>query len=222
MDFKTIKAELSKPFAPEDLEWRLQGTNKAKTGGFAVPYVTNRAIMDRLDDVVGPENWRNEFRPWHGNGKKDAQICGISIYSEEHQEWIIKYDGAEDTDIEAVKGGLSDSMKRAAVHWGIGRVLYKMDTVWVDIEQRGNSYATKHIWICSKNCGWNPRSRADCNRSSHPAGNTASPAAPRLHRTEDSRCRSSRTHRPGSRLRLRKRSSRIRSGSLRVAWAATS
>ena len=141
MDFKTIKAELSKPFAPEDLEWRLQGTNKAKTGGFAVPYVTNRAIMDRLDDVVGPENWRNEFRPWHGNGKKDAQICGISIYSEEHQEWIIKYDGAEDTDIEAVKGGLSDSMKRAAVHWGIGRVLYKMDTVWVDIEQRGNSYA---------------------------------------------------------------------------------
>ena len=140
MDFKTIKSALSKPFAPEDLEWRLQNTNKNKTGGFAVAYVTNRAIQDRLDDVVGPENWRNEFKPWHGNGKKDAQICGISIYLEERKEWITKWDGAEDTDIESVKGGLSDSMKRAAVQWGVGRVLYKMDLVWVDIEQRGNSY----------------------------------------------------------------------------------
>ena len=140
MDFKTIKSALSKPFAPEDLEWRLQNTNKNKTGGFAVPYVTNRAIQDRLDDVVGPENWRNEFKPWHSNGKKDAQICGISIYLEERKEWITKWDGAEDTDIESVKGGLSDSMKRAAVQWGVGRVLYKMDLVWVDIEQRGNSY----------------------------------------------------------------------------------
>lgn len=140
MDFTTIRDRLSKPFAPEDLEWRLQGTNKNKTGGFAVPYVTNRAIQDRLDDVVGPENWRNEFRPWHGNGKKDAQICGISIYSEQRKEWITKWDGAEDTDIEAVKGGLSDSMKRAAVQWGVGRILYKMDTVWVDIEQKGSSY----------------------------------------------------------------------------------
>lgn len=140
MDFTTIRNRLSKPFAPEDLEWRLQGTNKNKTGGFAVPYVTNRAIQDRLDDVVGPENWRNEFRPWHGNGKKDAQICGISIYNEQRKDWITKWDGAEDTDIEAVKGGLSDSMKRAAVQWGVGRILYKMDTVWVDIEQRGSSY----------------------------------------------------------------------------------
>ena len=140
MNFAEIKAALAKPFAPEDLEWRLQNTNKDKTGGFAVPYVTNRAIQDRLDDVVGPENWRNEFKPWHGNGKKEAQICGISIFSEQRGEWITKWDGAEDTDIESVKGGLSDSMKRAAVQWGIGRVLYKMDLVWVDVEQRGSSH----------------------------------------------------------------------------------
>lgn len=143
MDFKTIGAELSKPFAPEDLEWRLQLTNKAKTRGLAVPYVTNRAIQDRLDDVVGAENWHNEYRPWHGNGKKESQICGISIYVEERKEWITKWDGAEDTDIEAIKGGLSDSMKRAAVQWGVGRVLYKLDALWVDVEQQGNSTVIK-------------------------------------------------------------------------------
>lgn len=92
-DFKTIKEELSKPFAPEDLEWRLQITSKDGTNGLAVPYVTNRAIQDRLDDTVGPENWHNDFKPWHGNGKKDAQICGISIYNEARGDWITKWDG---------------------------------------------------------------------------------------------------------------------------------
>ena len=139
-DAKTIREELARPFAPEDLEWRIQVTSKDKTSGLAIPYVTNRAIQDRLDEVVGPENWYNDYKPWHGNGKKDAQICGISIYFE-GKGFITKWDGAEDSDIEPIKGGLSDSMKRAAVQWGIGRVLYKMTKpLWVKIEQKGNSY----------------------------------------------------------------------------------
>ena len=139
-DAKTIREELTRPFAPEDLEWRIQVTSKDKTSGLAIPYVTNRAIQDRLDEVVGPENWYNDYKPWHGNGKKDAQICGISIYFE-GKGFITKWDGAEDSDIEPIKGGLSDSMKRSAVQWGIGRVLYKMTKpLWVKIEQKGNSY----------------------------------------------------------------------------------
>lgn len=137
-----IRAALAQPFAPEDLEWRLQATSKDKTRGMAVPYVTNRAIQTRLDDVVGPENWYNDFKPWHGVGKKQSQLCGIAIYFE-GRGFITKWDGAEDSDIEAVKGGLSDSMKRAAVQWGVGRVLYSMDTVWVGIEARGDSYVIK-------------------------------------------------------------------------------
>ena len=142
-DFRQIQSELAKPFAPEDLEWRLQVTNKDKTRGMAVPYVTNRAIQDRLDDVVGVDNWHNDYKSWHGNGKKEAQLCGISIYLEERKDWLTKWDGAEDTAVEPVKGGLSDSMKRAAVQWGIGRVLYKMNTVWVDVEQKNGSTVIK-------------------------------------------------------------------------------
>lgn len=65
-------------------------------------------------------------------------------------------DGAEDSDIEPIKGGLSDSMKRAANQWGIGRVLYSMDTVWVNVEKKGKSFTsspqsaaswTPGIWI---------------------------------------------------------------------------
>lgn len=140
-----IQAALAKPFAPEDLEWRLQRTftSGGDTMGVAVPYVTNRAIQSRLDEVVGLNNWRNDYQPWHGTEKKNSQICGISIYFEE-RGWITKWDGAEDTDIEPIKGGLSDSMKRAAVQWGIGRVLYNMDVVFVDVEQRGKS------WVIAK------------------------------------------------------------------------
>lgn len=140
-DPRQIQVELAMPFAPEDLEWRLQKVVEAKELGIAVPYVTNRAIMGRLDDVVGPENWYNEFKPWHGAGGKEAQLCGLSIrYGD---GFITKWDGAENSDIEPVKGGLSDSMKRAAVQWGIGRVLYNMDVVFVNVEKRGKTWYIK-------------------------------------------------------------------------------
>lgn len=135
---RTILAELAAPFAAEDLEWRLQVAYEDSMRGIAVPYVTNRAIQNRLDEVVGPDRWYNEYKPWHSAGKKEAQICGLSIFFEE-RGWITKWDGSEDSDIEPVKGGLSDSMKRAAVQWGIGRVLYSMDTVWVAVEKKGKS-----------------------------------------------------------------------------------
>ena len=139
-DTREMQAALAKPFAPEDLEWRLQNTIEETMRGMAVPYVTNRAIQNRLDEVCGPENWYNEFKPWHSNGKKDSQLCGIAIHFE-GKGFITKWDGAEDSDIEPIKGGLSDSMKRSAVQWGIGRVLYKMTKpLWVKIEQKGNSY----------------------------------------------------------------------------------
>ncbi|MDR1130854.1 MAG: hypothetical protein LBL15_00350 [Oscillospiraceae bacterium] len=138
-----IQTRLSAPFDDSDIEWRLQWVNDEKTSGIAVPYVTNRAIQARLDGVVGIGGWKNAYIPWHGDAKKQAQLCGIAIYFEDKKEWITKYDGAEDSDIEPVKGGLSDSMKRAAVQWGVGRYLYEMDSVYVDAELRGKTPAIK-------------------------------------------------------------------------------
>ena len=152
---KQIQEALAKPFAAGDLEWRLQKAYPQEMRGIAVPYVTNRAIQYRLDDVVGVENWYNRFKPWHKfvakvPGKEDyrkledkeiiSQLCGIAIYFAERKEWVCKWDGAELSEIEPVKGGLSDSMKRAAYQWGIGRVLYDMNTVWVDIEKKGKTW----------------------------------------------------------------------------------
>src|SRR4028119_590477 len=112
-------------FDPEDIEWRIGQVGETKTNQLyatALAYITNRAIMNRLDEVCGPENWRNEFM----KGPEGGVLCGLSIYDEGKKEWVTKWDGAENTDIEAVKGGLSDAMKRAGYQWGIGRYLYDL------------------------------------------------------------------------------------------------
>lgn len=130
---------LREPFAFKDVEWKIQVTTQDKTRGMAVAYIDSRAIQNRLDEVVGAFNWKNIFAPWQNN----AQICGLSIYDSERGDWVTKYDGAENTDIEPIKGGLSDSFKRAACVWAIGRYLYELGGIWVEIEQRGKSSMIK-------------------------------------------------------------------------------
>ncbi len=143
MNEQELTKKLTAPFEAKDVEWRIQQTTQDKSRGLAVAFITSRAIQRRLDETVGPFHWKTEFSPWHqiGNG---SQLCALSIYDEERKEWVTKTDGAENSDIEPVKGGLSDSFKRAAVQWGIGRYLYSMGALWVDVEQRGkNCYITE-------------------------------------------------------------------------------
>lgn len=139
------KRQLAQPFKAEDIEWRIASTNKEKTKGIAVAYVDSRAIQERLDSIFGCENWQNSFEITQG-AEKDltSYVCRIGIYSPERNEWIFKSDGSGPTDIEPVKGGLSGALKRAASVWNIGRYLYELDGVWVDIEQRGKSYFIKN------------------------------------------------------------------------------
>lgn len=120
-------------FESDALEWRIQqaGEKHGRVWAICVPYVTNRAIQVRLDEVAGPENWRNEFRP----GPDGGVMCGISIRV--GGEWVTKWDGAENTDVEGVKGGLSGAMKRAAVQWGIGRYLYALDETFANVHDNG-------------------------------------------------------------------------------------
>jgi hypothetical protein len=125
--------ELKKPFSADDIEWRVQrsGLKDGKPWAMVLAYVTNRAIQDRLDDVCGPENWKNEFVPAPDGGV----LCGISILVGD--KWVTKWDGAPNTNFEAVKGGLSGAMKRAAVQWGIGRYLYRLEATFANIAPDG-------------------------------------------------------------------------------------
>lgn len=132
--------KLHEPFHPLDIEWRIQssGKNNNKIWARCLAYVTNRAIMQRLDKVMKPHNWKNEFCA----GPQGGVMCGLSLRVD--GEWITKWDGADNTAIEGTKGGFSDSMKRSAVQWGIGRYLYKLDAGYASVSEQGkNSAKTK-------------------------------------------------------------------------------
>ena len=155
-----IKKELSKPFPLSDIEWRIQSTGVIKSGdkkgepwARCLAYVTNRAIMERLDEVLGIDGWQNEFKPLD----KGGNLCGISIKFGD--EWVTKWDGAENTDIEAVKGGISGAMKRAAVQWGIGRYLYNLEAGWATIMPKGQGEFRNGKYMKDKKpvyFEWNP------------------------------------------------------------------
>tara|TARA_Y100000310_G_C20613496_1_gene779305 strand:+ start:524 stop:1045 length:522 start_codon:yes stop_codon:yes gene_type:complete len=135
--------DLRIPFPEEDIEWRIQqsGLSNGLPWALVLAYVTNRAIMDRLDDVVGPENWTNDFTQSPNGGV----LCTLGIRvrapmgdtNPSDDIWVHKTDGADNTEIERVKGGLSNAMKRAGVQWGIGRYLYKLPTTFAKFESEG-------------------------------------------------------------------------------------
>jgi len=126
MNAKRTQRALLQPFDMQDLEWRVQssGDFNGKVWCRVLAYVTNRAIQTRLDTTVGVFGWKNEFSPLP-NSVGNGSLCGISIKFD--GEWITKFDGADNTQIESTKGGLSGSMKRAAVQFGIGRYLYDVE-----------------------------------------------------------------------------------------------
>lgn len=130
---RDIEHRLKAPFPADRVSWRVGSTTQDKSKGMALAYIDARDVMDRLDEVVGPQNWQCDYP--HANGKTVCRI-GLKI----GDEWVWKSDGAGDTDHEAEKGALSDAFKRAAVRWGIGRYLYDIDSPWVKIDQKGRSY----------------------------------------------------------------------------------
>lgn len=123
-----IMQKLQAPFASKDIEWRVShsGMSKGRKWAMVLAYVTNRAIQNRLDDVFGPGGWKNEYHDFQG-----GILCTISCYI--NGQWVSKTDGAERTDIESFKGGLSNAMKRCGSQWGIGRYLYNLDSMYVEV-----------------------------------------------------------------------------------------
>lgn len=128
MTDKTIYlAKLKEPFPATCISWRVGSTTKDKKKGMALAYIDARDVMQRLDDVCGPENWQCDYP--HAAQKT---VCRIGIRIKD--EWVWKANGAGDTDIESEKGALSDAFKRAAVLWGIGQYLYDIEAPWVTLD----------------------------------------------------------------------------------------
>lgn len=141
-EFDQYAKKLKAFFPPEDIQWKVGATNKDKSKGIALAYLDSSAVMDRLDNVIGAENW-TKCHEW---GEKGEIMCGISIlfeYPNGELKWHTKWDAGVQPEFEPEKGGISDSLKRSANCWGIGRYLRKFPTMWLPIEKRGRSHYFK-------------------------------------------------------------------------------
>jgi hypothetical protein len=109
-------AALAAAFEPSELKLRSQA-------GRQMPYVTARTIMNRLDEVLGPENWWDDFVPL-----EHSVICRLTIRLPDGTI-LTKcdaggYAGLADPGDDD-KSGFADAFKRTAVKFGVGRYLYR-------------------------------------------------------------------------------------------------
>ena len=125
-----ILFDLAKHFHTSEVSWRTQRVFQSykdkKWYALALAYLSVRQVQDRLTEVMGP-NWQCKHIVY---GSKTICHLGLKLDG----EWIWRSDGAGDTNFEADKGALSDSLKRAGVAWGIGRYLYDLKNTYVPCE----------------------------------------------------------------------------------------
>lgn len=149
-DDQNVWQELQSTLPESAVEWRVQksGMSGDRPWARVVPYPDARWLMDRLDQVLGPHNWRTDFIA----GPAGGVICSLALRVD--GEWIAKEDGAENTKIESVKGGLTDAFKRVCVQWNVGgiRSLYRVGDCWAQFDSDG-LYDTK---IDGDYYSWNP------------------------------------------------------------------
>lgn len=113
-------------------QWRVQSfqTNTA----VCVAYIDSRDVQVTLDEEIGPENWQCDYKEIKGN-----LFCGLGIKVGEN--WVWKWDCGTESNTEKEKGEASDSFKRAAVKWGIGRFLYDLEILRIQwVEKNGKKY----------------------------------------------------------------------------------
>lgn len=126
--------KLAERFHPKQVHWRIGQTRKRGDGyeGKVLAYLDARDVMDRLDSIVGPENWED----YYAETSSGRVICSLTLRCSDDGRKVTKSDGAGSTGFEGEKGAISDAFKRAAVKFGIGRYLYSIDAPWVTVNHK--------------------------------------------------------------------------------------
>jgi len=140
-------ARLAEPFAPSVVEWVVSATSQGKDGhrGLMAAYADPRAYLDRLNQLFTPGGWTQDYSfQVVGNVERKGRegkvsvcakvmvccrvtIFGVGTHSGTGEHWA--------DDENAVTGGDAQAFKRACVCFGLGRYLYDVPQVWVDLDE---------------------------------------------------------------------------------------
>ncbi len=135
LNFRKLKAD--------EIDVRVGTVGKNNNYITLLLYKNARVDMDILDETVGKTSWQREHKELKGN-----IYAGVSIYNEDFNQWVTKWDAGKESNTEAEKGEASDSFKRACVNWGIGRELYTSPQIFLfgkADELKKDRYSVKSI-----------------------------------------------------------------------------
>lgn len=133
-----VFTRLRQPFDDGTVKWKIQ-TNPKENDTFAlcVAYIDARDVSARLNEVVGIA-WSSSFGEVitlsRGQKAEQGVECRLTVLG--HTRVDIGTLPAN----EPLKGGYSDALKRAAVHFGIAAYVYAFPKVWAEVKQAGRSY----------------------------------------------------------------------------------
>lgn len=117
--YPDLFAALAAPFDESEVKTRTQN-------GRQLQYITARTVENRLDDVLGPENWWEETTPLcDGTG---GFLCRLTIRLPDGKELTrtgIGAPGKESPTSFGPKTAESDALKRAASKLLVGRYLHR-------------------------------------------------------------------------------------------------
>lgn len=139
-ELSNLREKLAEPFPNDMVAWKPQITTK-KEGNQQVPitrdgkrvagcvaHIDARAVMSRLDDVVGVGEWSDSYRVLE-NGKNVECTLTVMGVSKTDVGQLGSDRGGSQAD--PMKTAYSDAFKRAAVKFGIGRYLYDEEIQWL-------------------------------------------------------------------------------------------
>ena len=98
----------------------LVGKNKDKC--ICIPYIDKNMVSQRLDDVFGVSGWMDDVK----RQDDGTYLCQLSVKIDD--KWVTRSDVGTESNMEKEKGASSDSFKRAAAKFGIGRYLSELPT----------------------------------------------------------------------------------------------
>src|SRR3954454_24877396 len=129
-DVKAVTDALSAPFEPKEIKFKPQMVKNNRA--LAMAYIDARLIQDRLDEVLGVENWEDAYKLLPDG----SVMCRLRVKLGDR--WISKTDvgsPSEQPDLgDRLKAAFSDALKRAAVKFGIGRYLDRLPAEWGDYD----------------------------------------------------------------------------------------
>ncbi len=133
-DIQRIREALAEPFEEMELHHKSQTLSKDGNSALAITYVDARVIQDRLDHVLGVENWQDSYKVLEDGNV----VCRLQLKLGD--SWVTKVDvgspGSQGEDGDKRKAAFSDALKRAAVKFGVGRYLYRLPAQWVPYDSR--------------------------------------------------------------------------------------